>query len=169
MPVQDESAALVVLLRGGRRAWQVYADLVEEAGSAIAVLEQECAERAGQASLFGDPVREQIARAAAEIEAWSAEGMRVLTVLDPGYPENLRAVHDRPPLIFVAGRLDPRDARSVAVVGARTAIRARARGRTVDRRAARRPRLHGRQSVWPPGSTPRRTRAPWPAVAARSR
>ncbi len=133
MPVQDESAALVALLRGGRRAWQVYADLVEEAGSAIAVLEQECAERAGQASLFGDPVREQIARAAAEIEAWSAEGMRVLTVLDPGYPENLRGVHDRPPLVFAAGRLDPRDARSVAVVGARTAS---ARGRAAARSIA---------------------------------
>jgi DNA processing protein len=133
MPVQDESAALVALLRSGRRAWQVYADLVEEAGSAIAVLEQEWAERAGQASLFGDPVREHISRAAAEIEAWSAEGMRVLTVLDPSYPENLRGVHDRPPLVFMAGRLDPRDARSVAVVGARTAS---ARGRSAARSIA---------------------------------
>lgn len=121
MPVQDESAALVALLRSGRQPWQLYADLVEEAGSAIAVLERECGEQAGQASLFGDPVRERTSRAAAEIEAWSAEGMRVLTVLDPGYPENLRGVHDRPPLVFAAGRLEPGDARSVAVVGARTA------------------------------------------------
>jgi len=118
MPVQDESAALVALLRNGRRPWRLYANLVEEAGSAIAVLERECGE---QASLFGDPMREQIARAAAEIEAWSAEGMRLLTVLDPGYPENLHGVHDRPPLVFAAGRLEPGDARSVAVVGARMA------------------------------------------------
>jgi DNA processing protein len=118
MPVQDESAALVALLRNGRRPWQLYANLVEEAGSAIAVLERECGE---QASLFGDPMREQIARAAAEIEAWSAEGMRLLTVLDPGFPENLRGVHDRPPLVFAAGRLEAGDARSVAVVGARMA------------------------------------------------
>ncbi len=118
MPVRDESAALVALLRSGRRPWQLYADLVEEAGSAIAVLEGECGE---QASLFGDPVREQIARAGAEIAAWNAEGMRVLTVLDPAYPENLRGVHDRPPLVFAAGRLEPGDARSVAVVGARLA------------------------------------------------
>jgi DNA processing protein len=120
MPVRDESAALVALLRSGRRPWQLYADLVEEAGSAIAVLERECDGEAGQASLFGDPVREQIDRAAAEIEAWSADGISVLTVLDPGYPENLRGVHDRPPLVFAAGRLEPGDARSVAVVGART-------------------------------------------------
>jgi DNA processing protein len=47
--------------------------------------------------------------------------MRLLTVLDPEYPENLRSVHDRPPLIFVAGELARRDARSVAVVGTRQA------------------------------------------------
>jgi DNA processing protein len=45
--------------------------------------------------------------------------MRLLTVLDPDYPENLRAVHDRPPLIFAAGELQPRDARSIAVIGTR--------------------------------------------------
>jgi DNA processing protein len=47
--------------------------------------------------------------------------MRLLTVLDDGYPENLRTVHDRPPLVFIAGVLAPRDARSIAVVGARSA------------------------------------------------
>jgi len=47
--------------------------------------------------------------------------MRLMTVLDAEYPDNLRAVHDRPPLIFVAGRLQPSDTRSVAVVGSRKA------------------------------------------------
>jgi DNA processing protein len=45
--------------------------------------------------------------------------MRLLTVLDRDYPRNLRAAHDRPPLIFVAGALEPGDARSVAVIGTR--------------------------------------------------
>ena len=36
-------------------------------------------------------------------------------------PENLRAVHDRPPLLFVAGTLAAADARSVAVIGSRRA------------------------------------------------
>ena len=44
-----------------------------------------------------------------------------VTVLDPEYPDNLRAVHDRPPLIFVAGGYEARDGRSVAVVGSREA------------------------------------------------
>jgi DNA processing protein len=121
MAERAETAALVSLLRGARRPWSVYADLVEEAGSALSVLETERhGESApGQARLFdstGD-----LEAIAAEIVAWQDEGIGVATVLDSGYPENLSAVHDRPPLVFVAGRLHPRDARAVAVVGARAA------------------------------------------------
>ena len=36
--------------------------------------------------------------------------MRLVTVLEPDYPPNLRAVHDRPPMVFVAGRLTAADA-----------------------------------------------------------
>ena len=50
--------------------------------------------------------------------------MHLVTVLEPGYPPNLRAVHDRPPMVFVAGRLTPADSHAVAVVGARKATRA---------------------------------------------
>ncbi len=49
--------------------------------------------------------------------------MRLLTILDDRYPENLRAVHDRPPLIFVAGQLASEDSRAIAVIGARRATR----------------------------------------------
>lgn len=127
-----ESAALVLLLRAGNRPWQQYADLVEDAGSALAVLrdEQQGEQRdqqRGEARLF-DPDEDArgsgpppLGPAVAAIEQWESDGMRLLTVLDPDYPDNLRTVHDRPPLIFVAGSLTPADARSVAVVGARTA------------------------------------------------
>jgi DNA processing protein len=106
-----ESAALVLLLRGGQRPWQQYAEVVDEAGAALPILEQE----------QGLLAHEQIAAVSAEIESWQSGGLRVLTVLDPDYPDNLRAVHDRPPLIFVAGRLAPADSRSLAVVGSREA------------------------------------------------
>ncbi len=106
-----ESAALVALLRGGGRPWQQYAELVEEAGSAAAVLDQEQGLLAPQ----------NAEAAKEEIEQWTSQGFNLTTLLDPDYPENLRAVHDRPPLIFVAGRLEPSDARSVAVVGSRNA------------------------------------------------
>jgi DNA processing protein len=116
----------LVLLRTGSRPWQQYAELVEHAGSAVAVLEQEqCTRGGGQVSLFppGDveQPKQLLAAAASDIERWRTEGMQLLTVLDAGYPENLRAVHDRPPAIFVAGQLDPQDARSLAVIGAREA------------------------------------------------
>ena len=81
--------------------------------------------------------------AAAEIAAWERSGIRLLTVLDPDYPENLRTVYDRPPLIFVAGSLRQRgrtlgrrrrDARSLA---------RGSRPRATGNRAPRRQRLHG--------------------------
>ncbi len=106
-----ESAALVLLLREGERPWQQYADAIEEAGGALPILEQE----------QGLLAHEQLAPVTAEIERWRQSGMLMLTVLDQDYPNNLRAVHDRPPLIFVAGRLVPVDTRSLAVVGARQA------------------------------------------------
>jgi DNA processing protein len=111
-----ERAALVLLLRTGTRPWQHYAELIEEAGSALAVLEQET----GPQQQLLDP-HPDLQSAAGQIEQWRAEGMRLLTVLDDDYPENLRGVHDRPPLIFVAGELRHEDAHSVAVVGSRQA------------------------------------------------
>ena len=130
---------MVALLRTGGRPWVEYAGLVEERGSAAAVLEDElagAAAPAAQTTLFSDdsdPTTlgraapgpgELLDNARADLDQWSAAGMHLLTVLDPGYPPNLRAVHDRPPMVFVAGALTPADAHAVAVVGARQATRA---------------------------------------------
>ena len=121
---------MVVLLRTGRRPWVEYAGLVEEHDGAFAVLEDEFQRKAPeQASLLEQaapeeparPMRELLDQARAELERWDASGMRLVTVLDRDYPPNLRAVHDRPPMVFIAGRLTPADARGVAVVGARKA------------------------------------------------
>jgi len=109
MGAEADTAALVALLRVGKRPRAVYADRVEEANSPIAVLEAE----------HGLLAHQLLESASAEIAAWRARGISVLTVLDPEYPSNLRAVHDRPPLVFVAGRLDPCDSRAVAVIGSR--------------------------------------------------
>jgi DNA processing protein len=128
MTTVRESAALVALLRRGRRPWHQYAELVENAGSAVSTLEHDLAHPGrpaghpdAQTSLLPEDPEPAIARAIDEIERWSADGIRLVTVLDSEYPDNLRRVHDRPPVIFVAGRLEPSDRRSVAVVGARRA------------------------------------------------
>ncbi len=109
--VSSETAALVALLRSGRRPPPHYSALVEEAGSAQVVLEDE----------HGLLAPELSAAAADELRGWSAQGLHITTVLDRDYPENLRTVHDRPPLIFIAGRLHPEDTRAVAVIGSRRA------------------------------------------------
>lgn len=122
MSATSESAALVALLRTGTRRWSEYADLIEEVGSVTAVLDAERANEQRTPTLFGEedsgPDLDGIAE---EVEAWERDGLRLLTLLDPGYPENLRSVHDRPPFVFVAGQLRTRDARGVAVVGTRGA------------------------------------------------
>lgn len=121
MSVADDRAALVALLRRGRRPWREYVEAVERAGSALPVLEEELAGVRGQVSLLAEDPTPLLARAEAEISGWHREGFGLYTVLDAGYPRNLRTVFDRPPLVFVSGRLIPQDARSIAVVGARRA------------------------------------------------
>jgi DNA processing protein len=111
MTTTDERAAVIALLRNARRSWQEYAGEIEERGTALAILEEE----------QGLLASERLAEAQVELEGWKVQGMALVTVLDPDYPDNLHAVHDRPPILFVAGRLDAGDARSVAVVGARRA------------------------------------------------
>lgn len=106
-----EIAAFVALLRATERPWHHYSGVVEERGEALSVLEEEHGLLAG----------EMVEREIAGVRRWETDGMLPLTVLDAGYPPNLHAVHDRPPLVFIAGSILPTDTRSVAVIGARDA------------------------------------------------
>jgi DNA processing protein len=56
-----------------------------------------------------------------EIDAATAVGARLVTVMDHGYPANLRLIPNLPPFLFYRGELREEDARSVAVVGTRQA------------------------------------------------
>jgi DNA processing protein len=116
-----ETAAVVALLRLGGRPASHYADLLEASGSGTEALEHELAEdEHGQTSLsVGRSRHELIAEAETDLGVWSNQGIEVLTVLDPDFPVNLRLVHDRPPLIFLSGRIEPRDRTAVAVIGTR--------------------------------------------------
>jgi DNA processing protein len=117
-----ETAALIALVRRGGRAWHHFADVVESTGSAVSVLRGDVPDDAEPLTLFErqTPAEEPDLHAiAGEIEAWRREGIQILTVLDAGYPTNLRSVHNRPPFVFVRGELRSEDARSIAVVGTR--------------------------------------------------
>ena len=116
-----DRAALIALLRLGRRSPSAYAEAVERAGSASVVLQQELAGGDGQGILLPERPEPLLTDAEAEIAAWERDGFELLTVLDERYPQNLRTVHDRPPVLFMSGRLTPQDARSVAVIGSRRA------------------------------------------------
>ena len=116
-----ETAALIALLQRGRRAPAEYAELVEAGRSPLALLSDEVSQDGAQISLLSEDPEPVLTAAEADLAAWTRSCMTLLTVLDEGYPVNLRAVHDRPPLLFVAGRLRPDDAKSVAVVGSRRA------------------------------------------------
>jgi DNA processing protein len=111
MPEMADTAALIALLRAGRRPWREYAAQIDEPGGIRAMLDEEV-------GLLAD---EQIQLGVGDLERWNEQGIRACSVLDPDYPDNLRAVHDRPPLIFIAGRLQESDSRAVAVIGSRQA------------------------------------------------
>lgn len=103
----------MALLRAGGRAWTRYVIAVREAGGRsvppVAVLERE----------LGLLSYEALARAEQELAQWQTKGYSVLSTASAGYPENLRVIENRPPLLFVAGRLERADRRSVAVIGTR--------------------------------------------------
>lgn len=113
MQDRQEDAALVALLRAATGSWRPIVERIDEAGSALAVLSQE------SDRLFSDSVETDLSAISGEIGAWEAEGMRLITLLDAEYPENLRGVYDRPPFVFVRGKLLDSDAEAVAVVGTR--------------------------------------------------
>lgn len=108
-----ETAALVALLREGGRPWTNYVLAARQHGadrvSALAILEQE----------LGLLSYEALANAQREIEHWQARGFKVLPFSDPSYPENLRVVESRPPLLFIEGRLIAEDRRAISVIGTR--------------------------------------------------
>lgn len=56
-----------------------------------------------------------------EMERLRRAGVKALTWDDPSYPQYLREVDDKPPVLYVRGELRPEDEISVAVVGTRRA------------------------------------------------
>ena len=119
MTPSRETAAVVALMRTSTLTRGKVVDLLETEGSALRALE---AADPGEGRLFdpGDGGTVDLEAIEAELEAWSREGIAVQTALDDEYPANLQTVHDRPPALFVRGRLAYDDQRSVAVVGTRS-------------------------------------------------
>jgi DNA processing protein len=123
----QETAAVIALLRRRFAPATKLAELIETSGSALALLRD--ASDGDDERLFADPPAvgsaadpdADLDAIAAEIDAWRADGIAVLSVFDDAYPLNLRAVHDRPPVLYVRGALTADDTSAIAVVGTRRA------------------------------------------------
>jgi DNA processing protein len=115
-----ERAAVLALMARRKVQWNRLAGSIEEARSALALLEE--LEETNDPRLFAVESAEiTLDQLEERVISYEQEGIRLITVLDAAYPMNLRMVHDRPPALFVRGELSAADERSVAVVGSRKA------------------------------------------------
>jgi DNA processing protein len=114
---ERETAAVLALNARRDLPWSRVAGMVEEEGSALALLAR--LDREADPTLFEAHPSVSLETVQDRLDEWRAEGMHVITVLDEDYPLNLRLVHDRPAALFVRGHLQDTDERSVAVVGTR--------------------------------------------------
>ncbi len=105
-------------------------------------------------------------RVTAELEAASEAGARLVTVLDPDYPANLRLIPNLPPFLFYRGTLSDDDARSVAVVGTRQASETGLRRAATRARTGISPRRSPIAAPWSRSSGPQLRRADPPSRAA---
>ncbi|MCV7234572.1 DNA-processing protein DprA [Mycobacterium branderi] len=119
---KDERAALLALLEelGAvdspkvYTAWSTIAAEVVRRGSATTLWDE-------LHPLTLDGLRESdaaLARARDRLAEWRGADFELLTVLDGGYPLQLRRIHPIPPLLFVKGRLAA-DEVGVSIVGSR--------------------------------------------------
>lgn len=130
LPMADrrEQAAVLALVTATEKgeSWHETATLIESRGSATLLIEGAfedlpIEERRRAEKLIARLSKDELDEYQRLIERLSFDGVRLITILDPDYPQNLREVFNRPPFLFVRGRLSEGDARSVAVVGTRRA------------------------------------------------
>lgn len=123
---RQERAAVFALAVANLAPWHQIADLVGEVGSALAIVDGKlplltAADEQLADRLAAEVSRETVEAAHAEIAALleSHPDVSMCTVLDSTYPENLRSIFNRPPFLFVRGRLTAEDEQAIAVVGTR--------------------------------------------------
>ncbi|MCF7849427.1 MAG: DNA-processing protein DprA, partial [Kiritimatiellales bacterium] len=98
--------------------------LIDALGSPRAILDAD-REALMQAKGVGEKIALKVVaqrdslNAEEEIEKAAELGFRIITPLDAEYPEALKTIHDPPLALYVSGALEPKDKRSIAIVGSR--------------------------------------------------
>ncbi len=121
MVKRREQAALLLALRESGRRWSEVASAVEDAHSALSVLDTLLTPDQPTLDHTAADHAERLAEVEREISGWADEGIDLVTLLDEDYPVRLLMIHQRPPFLTVRGALTPADDRAVAVVGSRHA------------------------------------------------
>jgi len=121
-----EQASVLALTARTVGEWHKTASLIEEAGGALRIVEGKAGDidwldRSTVEALGSSVTEELVDRYVELIDEQARRGVRLVTVLDDGYPENLRHVFNRPPFLFVRGSLEPVDDLAFAIVGTRSA------------------------------------------------
>jgi DNA processing protein len=116
---------VLALVGATEHEWYRTATLIEQADSAVNLLERrwngfEPFERESAERLVARVTDQDLERSGALLRELASRGIEVVTVLDPGYPANLRYVYNRPPVLFIRGAVLGQDDRAFAVVGTRS-------------------------------------------------
>lgn len=114
----DELVALVALLntRPRKMTWPEISAEVAYTGSAITVWQAQF----DDALLPAPDTTAAIEAARQDIDSWASQGLRIVTVLDPEYPQRLLDIRETPPFLFAAGELRSRDF-GMSIAGSRHA------------------------------------------------
>ncbi len=130
MYAPSEQAAVLALVKHAQQAegeWSRVADLIERARSALRIVRGDWTgfepEDVVASALVHSVDEGELGAWDAMIRVYAGRGIHLLTILDDGYPRNLRYVFNRPPFLWVRGTLLPTDDYSIAVVGTRSASR----------------------------------------------
>lgn len=121
-----EQIAVLTLTKASPREWYRTAAVIYESGSALALLNGQIGPMPEEQRQYAEELLqrvqpEDLKEAEKLVERMTAQGIKLLTVLEDDYPANLQLIYNRPPFIWVKGDLTPQDFRAVAVVGTRQA------------------------------------------------
>jgi DNA processing protein len=115
-----EAAALLALSRlkgiGSRRTVR----LCSAFGSAVAAATASAGERSAALGRRVPSGRPDLARAEAELTAWTERGIAAIALGGERYPADLASIYDPPPVLYVRGEVRALAGRAVAVVGSRS-------------------------------------------------
>ncbi len=117
---------MLALVSASHDEWYKIAALIDEAGSALRIVRRDWSgfepfDVAEADRLGGYVTEEDVDRYERLIRELGERDIHVATILDDSYPLNLRAIYNRPPMLFIRGGLVPNDDRAIAVVGTRSA------------------------------------------------